>query len=174
MLLVFSWFPILRFRRICWMSKPRFARRSSSSLLFVTWSTLNYTWKILKQVSCCRPWVVHEPFNFPILQGCFPNESNNMCRMCKTNAHVEWLSLRMRWNFKKKKLLALWASCNIEFYLPGAHFLERPSNFLGPKATFKIKTYLIVAQFPTHKPVNFASLIDNYIVSFSNLLKLRS
>ena len=49
-----------------------------------------------------------------------------------------------------------------------------PSNFLGPKANFKIKTYLIAAQFLAHKPVNFALLIDNYIESLSQLLKLWS
>ena len=65
------------------------------------------------------------------------------------------------------------AHAAIEFYLPGALSLERSSNFLGLKANFKIKTYLTVAQFLAHKPVNFALfIIDSYIVSFSKLLKL--
>ena len=53
-------------------------------------------------------------------------------------------------------------------------FLERPGNFSGPKANFKIKTCWIIAQFLAHKPVNFASLIDSFIVLFSNRLKLWS
>ena len=43
-------------------------------------------------------------------------------------------------------------------------FLERPGSFSGPKANFKIKTYGIVAQFLTYKPVNFASLTHTQIV----------
>ena len=53
-------------------------------------------------------------------------------------------------------------------------FLERPGNFSGPKANFKIKTCWIVAQFLAHKPVNFASLIDSFTVLFSKWLKLWS
>ena len=53
-------------------------------------------------------------------------------------------------------------------------FLERPGNFSGPKANVKIKTCWIIAQFLAHKPVNFASLIDSFIVLFSNRLKLWS
>ena len=53
-------------------------------------------------------------------------------------------------------------------------FLERPGNFSGPKANFKMKTCWIVAQFLAHKQVNFASLIDSFIVLFSNRLKLWS
>ena len=43
----------------------------------------------------------------------------------------------------------------------GKHFLSR-------KANFQIKTCWIVAQFLAHKPVNFASLTDSFIVSFAN------
>ena len=53
-------------------------------------------------------------------------------------------------------------------------FLERPGNFSGPKASFKIKKCWIVAQFLAHKPVNFVSLIDSFIVLFSKWLKLWS
>ena len=45
-------------------------------------------------------------------------------------------------------------------------FLERPENFLGPKASFKVKTCSILAQLLPHKPVNFASLTDSFITSF--------
>ena len=51
-------------------------------------------------------------------------------------------------------------------------FLERSVNFSIPNSNFKIKTCWIVAQFIAHKPVNFASLTDSFIVSFSKLLKL--
>ena len=50
-------------------------------------------------------------------------------------------------------------------------FLERPRNFLGAKANFKIRICWIVAQFLAHKPVNFASLTDSFIISFSKLLE---
>ena len=54
-------------------------------------------------------------------------------------------------------------------------FLERPGNFSGPKAKFKIQTTSIVAQFlADHKPVNFASSTDSFIVFFGKLLKLCS
>ena len=53
-------------------------------------------------------------------------------------------------------------------------FLERPGNFPGPKANFKIQTTWIVAQFLAHKPVNFASSTDSFIVLFCKLLKLCS
>ena len=49
-------------------------------------------------------------------------------------------------------------------------FLERPGNYSGSKANFEIKT--IVVKFLADKPLNFASLTDNFIVSFSKLLKL--
>ena len=51
-------------------------------------------------------------------------------------------------------------------------FLEGPGNFSGPKAYFIVKTGWIAAQFLAHKPVNFASLTDRFIlISFSNLLE---
>ena len=50
-------------------------------------------------------------------------------------------------------------------------FFERPRNFLGPKANFKIRICWIVAQFLAHKPVNFPSLTDSFIISFSKLLE---
>ena len=45
-------------------------------------------------------------------------------------------------------------------------FLQRPGNFSSPKANFEVKTckLLIVAQFLAHKPVNFASLTDVFIL----------
>ena len=45
---------------------------------------------------------------------------------------------------------------------------SEPRNIVGPKSKFKIK---IVAQFLAHKPVNFALLTDNYIVSFSKIIE---
>ena len=53
-------------------------------------------------------------------------------------------------------------------------FLERPGNFSCPKANFEIETCWIVAQFLSHKPANFASLTDSFIIAFSKLLKLWS
>ena len=43
-------------------------------------------------------------------------------------------------------------------------FFKRPRNLLGSKANIKISTCWIVAQFQAHKPVNFASLTDRFIV----------
>ena len=53
-------------------------------------------------------------------------------------------------------------------------FLERPGNFSGPKANFKIKTCWIVPQFLAHEPIKIASFTDSFIVLFSKLLKLWS
>ena len=46
-------------------------------------------------------------------------------------------------------------------------FLEKPGNFSGPNANFKIKTCWIVAQFVAHKPIRIASFTDSFIVLFS-------
>ena len=57
---------------------------------------------------------------------------------------------------------------------PGARFSKDPETFRGSKANFKINTCWIAVQFLAHKTVNFASLSDSFIVSFSKLLKLWS
>ena len=46
------------------------------------------------------------------------------------------------------------------------------SNFSSPKANFEIKTWWTLAQLSALKQVNFASLTDNFIVSFSKFFKL--
>ena len=51
-------------------------------------------------------------------------------------------------------------------------FLERPGNFSGPKGNFKIQTSWIVSTVLAHKPVNFASSTDCFILLFSEWLKL--
>ena len=56
----------------------------------------------------------------------------------------------------------------------GACFFKCMETFLSPSAYFKIKTCSIVAQFLAHKPVNFASLTDSFIVSFSNYWNLNA
>ena len=53
-------------------------------------------------------------------------------------------------------------------------FLERPGNFSDSKANFNIQTCWKVARFLAHRPVNFASLSDSFIVLFSILWKLWS
>ena len=52
-----------------------------------------------------------------------------------------------------------------QFVISGP-FLQEPGNFSRPKAHFEVKTckLLIVAQFLAHKPVNFASLTDVFIL----------
>ena len=47
---------------------------------------------------------------------------------------------------------------------PWGPFFERPGNFSGPKGNFAIKTCYIAAQFLAHKPVNFASFTNSFIV----------
>ena len=49
-------------------------------------------------------------------------------------------------------------------------FLQKTDNFSGVKANFEIKTSWTVAKFLAHKPVNFPSFTDNFIVLFSKLL----
>ena len=51
-------------------------------------------------------------------------------------------------------------------------FLKGSSKFSGQKANIEIKACGIVLQFLAHKPVNFALLVDSFIVSFSKFLKL--
>ena len=48
---------------------------------------------------------------------------------------------------------------------------QKARNFSGPKVNFKIQTCWIAAQFPAHKPVNFGSLTESFILLFSKLLK---
>ena len=69
-----------------------------------------------------------------------------------------------------------WASINLfnNYIMIWDPFLERSGNFVGPKANFEIKTCWIVTQFLAHKPANFASLSDSFILSFSKLLRLWS
>ena len=57
---------------------------------------------------------------------------------------------------------------------PGARFSNSPATVSRPKANFEIQTCWMVAQLMAHKPVNFASLTDSFIVLFSKLLKLWS
>ena len=52
-------------------------------------------------------------------------------------------------------------------------FLERTGNFSSLKANFKLKTCWKVAQFLANKPLNFASLTDTFITSFSKLSTLK-
>ena len=56
----------------------------------------------------------------------------------------------------------------------GSFLVRAWGDFSDPKANLEIKTRWIVVQFLAHKPFNFASLTDSFIVSFSKLLKLWS
>ena len=74
-----------------------------------------------------------------------------------------WLVLEWLWWLPPREcfVLSSWGS-----------FLERPGNFSGPKANPIVKTGWIAGQFLAHKPVNFASLTDRFIlISFSKLLE---
>ena len=51
-------------------------------------------------------------------------------------------------------------------------FLERPSNLTGPESGFDIKVSKKVGRVLTSDEVHFVSLADNFIIQFSNLLKL--
>ena len=53
-------------------------------------------------------------------------------------------------------------------------FLETPGNLTGPKSYFEIKVSRKLAYVLTSNEVHFVSLADNFIVQFSNLLKLSS
>ena len=83
------------------------------------------------------------------------------------NVHKIEQDQRERERKRKREKLTRWIA-------KMGSFLERPGNFSGPKANFKIKTCWIIAQFLAHKPVNLVSLIDSFIVLFSNRLKLWS
>ena len=61
----------------------------------------------------------------------------------------------------------LFQASSCEIVLSRASFPERPSNFLGKKTNFKIKTCLIVVHFLAPKLVNFALLTDSFFLSFS-------
>ena len=51
-------------------------------------------------------------------------------------------------------------------------FFERPGNFSVPKVKFEIKTCWIVAQFLAHKPVNFTSWTDDFILVYTHAVIL--
>ena len=53
-------------------------------------------------------------------------------------------------------------------------FLEAPGNLTGPKSYFAIKVSRKLGCVLTSNEVHFVSLADNFIVQFSNLLKLSS
>ena len=49
-------------------------------------------------------------------------------------------------------------------------FLERPGNLTGPKSYHQVSRNIVCVL--TSNEVNFVSLADNFIVQFSNLLKV--
>ena len=51
-------------------------------------------------------------------------------------------------------------------------FFERPGNFSVPKVKFEIKTCWIVVQFLAHKPVNFTSWTDDFILVYTHTVIL--
>ena len=76
-------------------------------------------------------------------------------------------------SWSSRQLLFSWAQMSTRFAQYGSRqfvirgpFLLGPGNFSRPKANFEVKTckLLIVAQFLAHKPVNFASLTDAFIL----------
>ena len=66
-------------------------------------------------------------------------------------------------------MLAAWA-----YFKTRGPFPERPDNLTGPKSYFEIKISRKVGCVLTSNEVHFVSLADNFIVQFSNLLKLPS
>lgn len=73
---------------------------------------------------------------------------------------------RLAINFKTKSVLrtsVIIVNCIVS--RPGGPFLKRPG-----KITFRAQRQ--ICTFPSHKPLNFASLTAAYIVVFSKLLKL--
>ena len=90
----------------------------------------------------------------------FGNSYRNVCwkRKRPNSAVASWLarSTLERWN----RVLAL------------GPFLERPGNLPVPETDFDIKVSRTVRCFLTSDEVHFVSLVDNFTVQFSNLLKL--
>ena len=85
-----------------------------------------------------------------------------------------FVSFRNNWNSQPSS-----NGCNVHISFSKLSALSpvdpvsrKASNFLGQKANFDIKTCWIVAQFQAHKLVNFGSLTDSFIVSFSKLLSV--
>ena len=84
-----------------------------------------------------------------------------------------FVSFRNNWNSQPSS-----NGCNVHISFsklsalsPVGPVSRKAGNFLGQEANFDIKTCWIVAQFQAHKLVNFGSLTDSFIVSFSKLLK---
>ena len=85
-----------------------------------------------------------------------------------------FVSFRNNWNSQPSS-----NGCNVHISFSKLSALSpvdpvsrKAGNFLGQKANFDIKTCWIVAQFQAHKLVNFGSLTDSFIVSFSKLLNV--
>ena len=53
-------------------------------------------------------------------------------------------------------------------------FFERPDNLTGPKSYFEIKVSRKVGCVLIYNEVQFVYLADNFVVQFSNLMKLSS
>ena len=77
--------------------------------------------------------------------------------------------IRLRWCFLKQ-LEKRFRFCLNSWGL----FLERPGKLSGPKSYFEIKFSRRVGCVLTSNEVHFVSLVDNFTVQFSNLLKLLS
>ena len=111
------------------------------------------------------------------------NEFKNYCRHDGIGQHqwdvdwgVSWLwpdrPLRRlpRKGANSRKAFRLWLRKTKEI-TPAKEFLEIRHSWLLFNLFFKTCS---IAQFLAHKPVNFVSLTDSFIVSFSKLLKLWS
>ena len=111
------------------------------------------------------------------------NEFKNYCRHDGIGQHqwdvdwgVSWLwpdrPLRRlpRKGANSRKAFRLWLRKTKEI-TPAKEFLEIRYSWLLFNLFFKTCS---IAQFLAHKPVNFVSLTDSFIVSFSKLLKLWS
>ena len=111
------------------------------------------------------------------------NEFKNYCRLDGIGQHqwdvdwgVSWLwpdrPLRRlpRKGANSRKAFRLWLRKTKEI-TPAKEFLEIRYSWFLFNLFFNTCS---IAQFVAHKPVNFASLTDSFIVSFSKLLKLWS
>ena len=110
-----------------------------------------------------RCWAIHKLILLPLKSKLAVKKNSSPVTLLTCN-HVP-VSRKSRKLFGPRKMFCACVCIQIKIRGP---FFERPGNFSGPKANFEIQTCWIVAQLMAHKPVNFASLTDSFILLFQN------
>ena len=123
--------------------------------------------KQVQSVKAKRPCAEYKPSRQGYCKEHARRKAELNCRLPQGKKKYQWQAVLVV-RLKGTRYYSLRHRWKLNFWGP---FLERPGNFSGPKANFKITTFWKVAQFLSHKPVTFASLTDSFIVLFLKIIE---